>query len=132
MGLFSITPEKAVERLEKAVVKLGRKKAIRNAVLHVDSPRTGVRGTWATGVAHQSDGSAMRPDTPAVDARRVRNVEEQDRLSGRCSDSIGKCGDLIVVPRSHHLTHGARNYPERSFFVELGYDLGYSTVKAPR
>ena len=32
MGLFSITPEKVVERLEKAVIKLGKKKAIRNAV----------------------------------------------------------------------------------------------------
>jgi D-alanyl-D-alanine carboxypeptidase len=68
MGLFSITPEKAAQRLEKAVVKLGRKKAIRNAVLHVDSPRTGLRGTWATGVAHQSDGSAMRPETPFISA----------------------------------------------------------------
>jgi len=68
MGLFDIDPAKGMVKLEAAVAKLGRDKAIRNAVLHVDSPRTGMRGTWATGVADQRDGRAMQPETPFISA----------------------------------------------------------------
>ena len=66
--LFSISAAQAAERLEIAVERAVDDAAVRNAVLHVDAPRAGLRGTWAAGVADARDGKAMQADTPFLSA----------------------------------------------------------------
>ncbi|MCJ7682607.1 MAG: beta-lactamase family protein [Candidatus Aminicenantes bacterium] len=65
---FAINSSKALDRLEAAVTKSVNGKTIRNAVLHVDSQRAGIRGTWANGVADERDNSPMLPETPFLSA----------------------------------------------------------------
>jgi D-alanyl-D-alanine carboxypeptidase len=68
MKLFGIDAAAAERKLGKAVADSVDGQAVRNAVLHVDSPRTGIRGTWAAGIADERDGGLMREDTPFLSA----------------------------------------------------------------
>ncbi|UCH36455.1 MAG: beta-lactamase family protein [Armatimonadota bacterium] len=65
---FAVDSPKARSKLAAAVAKSVDGRIVRNAVLHVDSPRTGIRGTWANGIADERNGRPMRPDTPFLSA----------------------------------------------------------------
>ena len=65
---FSLDPSRVAQRLDAAVGNSVDGRRVRNAVLHVDSPRTGVRGTWAHGIADAAHGAPMRPDSPVLSA----------------------------------------------------------------
>ena len=64
---FSL-PSRVGQRLDAAVGESVDGRRVRNGVLHVDSPRTGVRGTWAHGIADPPHGAPMRPDSPVLSA----------------------------------------------------------------
>jgi CubicO group peptidase (beta-lactamase class C family) len=66
--LFAVDADRAVDKLDRAVRASVDRKAIHNAVLHVDAPRVGIRGTWAHGIADARDGRAMAPETPFLSA----------------------------------------------------------------
>lgn len=66
-GCATPTPETIEAKLDRSIEKAARKKAVRHAVLHVDSPVLGISGTWAHGDADGS-GTPMTADTPFLSA----------------------------------------------------------------
>lgn len=68
MRLFGIDAADAMGRLAEAVEQAAADPSVRHAVLHVDAPRVGIDGTWASGIADERDGRTMRPEAPFLSA----------------------------------------------------------------
>jgi D-alanyl-D-alanine carboxypeptidase len=68
MKLFGLDPADAMDKLRTALERSVDGESVRNAVLHIDTPRLEVEWTWASGVADERDGRPMRPETPFLSA----------------------------------------------------------------
>jgi D-alanyl-D-alanine carboxypeptidase len=68
LQLFGIGAADAMDRLESAVERTVDGETVRNAVLHVDAPRVGLAGVWASGIADARTGQPMRPQSPFLSA----------------------------------------------------------------
>lgn len=63
------SPEDAELALEAMLSRtVARDKGVRNAVLLVDSPKLGINGSWAAGIAYEGDDTAMTVQTPFLSA----------------------------------------------------------------